>query len=58
MSIGFVIILSILLIIGGIVLGVLASKCDDSTFTDKDIQNFVFRNAFMNQLHDNFGLKK
>jgi len=55
---GFVIILSILIIIGGIVLGVLASKCDDSTFTDKDIQNFVFRNAFMNQLHDNFGLKK
>jgi len=55
--VAFGIIVAFFLIVGGIVLGVLANK-SGANFTDEDVQNFVFRNAFMNQIHDNFGLKK
>lgn len=53
----FAILIAIGIIVLGVVLGLLASKCS-TDFTDEDIQNYVFRNAFMNQIHDNFGLKK
>ncbi len=53
----FAIIVSIGLIVLGIVLGLIARN-SGVEFTDEDIQNYVFRNAFMNQIHDYFGLKK
>ena len=53
----FAILIAIGIIVLGVVLGLLASKCG-ADFTDEDIQNYVFRNAFMNQIHDHFGLKK
>lgn len=53
----FAILMCIGMIVLGVVLGLWARK-SGAEFTDEDIQNYVFRNAFMNQIHDNFGLKK
>lgn len=52
---------AILIAIGMIVLGVVLGlwvRNSGVEITDEDIQNYVFKNAFMNQIHDNFGLKK
>lgn len=53
----FAILIAIGMIVLGVVLGLWARN-SGIEITDEDIQNYVFRNAFMNQIHDNFGLKK
>jgi hypothetical protein len=49
----FAIIISVGLIVLGIVLGLIARN-SGVKITDEDIQRYVFNNAFMNQIHDNF----
>lgn len=53
----FAILICIGIIVLSVVLGLWARN-SGVEITDEDIQNYVFRNAFMNQIHDNFGLKK
>ena len=53
----FAILIGVGIIILGVVLGILANRCDPG-FSDEQIQNYVFRNAFRNQIHDYFNHKK
>lgn len=49
----FAILIAIGMIVLGVVLGLWARN-SGVEITDEDIQNYVFRNAFMNQIHNHF----
>lgn len=53
----FAIIVCIGIITLSVVLGLWARK-SGVEFTDEDIQQFVFNNELMRQIHDKYGLKK
>lgn len=53
----FAIIISIGMIVLGVVLGLWARK-SGAEFTDENIQQFVFNNELMRQIHDKYDLKK